>query len=132
VERIRHYSRYACPPRIRAWRFACTNERRLGNSNPLPGRKASRHWPLRHYPMRSLAQARRRVHYDRNQPGFQFDDKNWHYEEFRGDERRLLVPAERLHRFDGRHLDPEITWEFYEAPARLRHEWSRRARTDRS
>ena len=57
---------------VRAWRFALTNERRLGNSNPIEGRKASVNWPLRHYPMRSVEQARRRAQHDRNQEGFQF------------------------------------------------------------
>jgi len=122
ARRIRHYNLYAsASPRIRAWRMACTNARRLGNSNPPLGRKAPVNWPLRHYPMRSLAQARRRAHHDRNRPGFQFADKNWHYERFREDEGALNVPPERLHRFDGQRLDPQVTWRFYERPERLRH-----------
>ncbi len=120
VERIRHYNLYVCPPRIRAWRFACTNERRLGNSNPIEGRKAPVNWPLRHYPMRTIEQARRRAHHDRNQEGFQFADKNWHYERFRDDEKTLLVPAERLHLWDGGPLRRDVTWQFYERPERLR------------
>ncbi len=120
VERLRHYNLYVCPPRVRAWRMACTNERRLGNANPIPGRKAPRNWPLRHYPMRTFEQAQRRARKDRNEPGFQFGDKNWHYERFRDDAERLRVPAERLHVFDGRRLDPEVTWEFYERPERLK------------
>lgn len=120
VRRIRRYNLYVCPPRVRAWRFDRTNERRLGNSNPIDGRKAPANWPLRHYPMRSLAQARRRAAHDRNQPGFQFGDKNWHYERFRDDGSALLVPADRLHRFDGRTLRRDVTWQFYERPERLR------------
>ena len=120
VERIRRYNLSpAASPRVRAWRFALTNERRLGNSNPIEGRKSPINWPLRHYPMRSLEQARRRAQHDRNQAGFQFGDKNWHYERFREDETALAVPAQMLHRFDGRHLSREITWTFYERPARL-------------
>jgi hypothetical protein len=117
VERVRHYClSNPASPRIRAWRFSVTNERRLGNSNPLPGKRAPANWPLRHYPMRSPEQARRRVEHDRNRPGFQFDDKNWHYERFREDLERLRVPAERLHRFDGRTLDRDVVWTFYERP----------------
>lgn len=118
VARIRRYSLSpAASPRVRAWRLAKTNERRLGNSNPIDGTKAAVNWPLRHYPMRSMEQARRRAHHDRNQEGFQFGDKNWHYERFREDERTLVVPPQRLHRFDGRSLSREITWKFYERPS---------------
>ena len=121
VERIRRYNLYhSASPRIRAWRMSCTNERRLGNANPPLGRKSPVNFPLRHYPMRSLAQARRRAEHDRNQPGFQEGDKNWHYERFRDDEDALRVPVERLHRFDGRTLDKTVTWQFYERPERLR------------
>ena len=120
VARIRRYNLSpAASPRVRAWRFALTNERRLGNSNPIDGRKSEANWPLRHYPMRSIEQARRRAQHDRNQEGFQFGDKNWHYERFREDERALVVPPAKLHRFDGRSLSREITWTFYERPARL-------------
>lgn len=119
VERIRHYNLYVCPPRIRAWRMSRTNERKLGNANPVDGRKSESNWPLRHYPMRSREQARRRAVHDRNQPGFQFGDRNWHYERFREDEAALHVPAERLHVFDGRTLSKDVTWRFYERPARL-------------
>jgi hypothetical protein len=118
VARIRRYCLSpAASPRVRAWRFSKTNERRLGNSNPIEGAKASVNWPLRHYPMRSMEQARRRANHDRNQEGFQFGDKNWHYARFREDERALVVPAAKLHRFDGRTLCREITWKFYERPS---------------
>jgi hypothetical protein len=129
LDRIRRYNLSPpASPRVRAWRFALTNERRLGNSNPIEGEKAPVNWPLRHYPMRSLEQARRRALHDRNQAGFQSGDRNWHYERFREDERTLVVPAGDLHRFDGRHLSREITWTFYERPARLkvREETARR------
>lgn len=117
VERVRHYClSNPASRRLRAWRFACTNERRLGNSNPPEGRKAPDAWPLRHYPMRSRAQAERRVRHDRNRPGFQFGDKNWHYQRFREDLESLLVPADRLHVFDGTTLDRTVTWTFYERP----------------
>ena len=120
VARVRRYSLSpAASPRVRAWRFARTNERRLGNSNPIDGRKAPSNWPLRHYPMRSIEQARRRAHHDRNREGFQFGDRNWHYERFREDEAALRVPAEKLHRFEGGALSRDITWTFYERPARL-------------
>ncbi|MCG3135008.1 MAG: hypothetical protein HMLKMBBP_02501 [Planctomycetes bacterium] len=119
VKRIRRYNLYVCPPRIRAWRFSRTNVRRLGNSNPIEGTKSPVNWPLRHYPMRSAAQARRRAEHDRNQPGFQFSDKNWHYERFRDDASSVLVPAAKLHRFDGRTLSRDVTFEFYKRPDRL-------------
>lgn len=120
VERLRHYNLYVCPARIRAWRMSRTNERKLGNSNPIEGRKAPRNWPLRHYPMRTEAQAIRRAMHDRNQPGFQFGDRNWHYERFRDDASAMRVPADRLHVFDGRTLSKQVTWQFYERPDRLR------------
>ncbi len=114
VARIRHYSLYrSASPRIRAWRMASCNERKMGNANPPLGRKAAVNWPLRHYPMRSAEQARRRALHDRNQPGFERGDKNWHYRRFRDDADALRVPAGRLHRFDGVRLDPEVVWEFY-------------------
>ena len=92
----------------------------MGNSNPIDGRKAPVNWPLRHYPMRSIEQARRRATHDRAQEGFQFGDKNWHYERFRDDDRTLFVPPDRLHVFDGRTLRRDVTWTFYERPTRLR------------
>jgi hypothetical protein len=117
VERIRHYSIYhSASPRIRAWRMSAMNARKMGNSNPPEGRKAPTNWPLRHYPMRSIEQAKRRAEHDRNQPGFQRGDKNWHYQRFREDESTLWVPSDRLHRFDGTQLDPEVVWEFYKRP----------------
>ena len=87
------------------------------STTPRPQPKSPVNWPLRHYPMRSREQARRRALHDRNQAGFQFDDKNWHYQRFREDERALVVPPEKLHRFDGRALSREITWTFYERPS---------------
>jgi hypothetical protein len=120
VQRVRRYNLSpAASPRVRAWRFALTNERRLGNSNPIEGRKAAANWPLRHYPMRSRSQAQRRARHDRNREGFQSGDKNWHYERFREDEETMLVPAAKLHRFDGRTLSRDITHTFYERPSRL-------------
>ena len=117
VERIRHYSLYrSASPRIRAWRMSAMNERAMGNANPPAGRKSPVNWPLRHYPMRSMAQAQKRAGHDRNQPGFQRGDKNWHYQRFREEEESLRVPPESLHEFDGTHLDPEIVWEFYKRP----------------
>ena len=117
VERIRHYSLYrSASPRIRGWRMACTNERRMGNANPPLGAKSPVNFPLRHYPMRSAEHARRRASHDRNQPGFQRGNKNWHYQRFREDDESHRVPADRLHRFDGVRLDPEVVWEFYRRP----------------
>ncbi len=117
VARLRHYSLYrSASPRIRGWRMGCTNERKMGNANPPLGLQSPLRFPLRHYPMRSAVQARRRATHDRNQPGFQRGDKNWHYQRFREAEESLRVPAEKLHRFDGTALDPEVVWEFYKRP----------------
>ena len=96
--------------------MSCTNERKMGNSNPPRGTQSPTNFPLRHYPMRSLEQARRRAGHDRNQPGFQRGDKNWHYQRFREEEESLRVPAEKLHRFTGAGLDPRVVWNFYERP----------------
>ena len=70
--------------------------------------------------MRSPEQARRRCFHDRNQPGFQRGDKNWHYERFREEESAMRVPADKLHVFDGSALSRKVTWQFYERPGRLR------------
>ena len=117
VERLRHYSLYeSASARIRGWRLSCTNERKMGNANPPLGSKSPVNFPLRHYPMRSAEHARRRASHDRNQPGFQRGNKNWHYQRFREDDESHRVPAESLHRFDGASLDPEVVWEFYRRP----------------
>jgi len=106
TRRVRRYAlRPDCPPRIRAWRAPVTNIRRF-NHNPLEGTPSPRHFRLRHYPMRSLEQARARVLRDR--AGLRRGGMNFHYENMGRRLDSLAIPAAQLHLDDGvADLDPE-------------------------
>ena len=80
--------RRACAPggsRSRTSAGSATRTRSRAASRPPTGRCGTTRCA-------ALEQARRRAHHDRNQEGFQFGDKNWHYERFREDERALARP----------------------------------------
>jgi len=111
TKRVRHYAlRQDCPPRIRSWRAAVTNIRRF-NHNPLDGRPSPRRFRLRHYPMRSLDQARARVLRDR--AGLRRGDMNFHYENMSRRLESLRIPAAALHFDDGvADLDPEPNFDW--------------------
>jgi glycosyltransferase involved in cell wall biosynthesis len=111
TQRVRRYSRWPdCPPRIRAWRAAVTNVRRF-NHNPLEGTPAPSLFNLRHYPMRSPVQMRRRVLADR--AGLRRGGMNFHYEHMRRDLASLRIPASSLHFDDGvSELDPEPVFDW--------------------
>lgn len=107
-ERVRHYCLFpGCAPRIRAWRAPATNIRQF-NHNPPLGERYPELFNLRHYPMRSKDQMRRRIEVDR--AGLRRGEANIHYDNMASWPERLVVPAERLHYDDGEHeLNPEVT-----------------------
>jgi glycosyltransferase involved in cell wall biosynthesis len=111
ARRLRHYSLWPdCPPRIRAWRARVTNIRRF-NHNPLDGVPSSRLFNLRHYPMRSPEQMRRRIFLDRAE--LRRGDFNFHYETMRRQLDSLHIPATALHFDDGvseLNQDPIFDW----------------------
>ncbi len=102
VDRVRHYCLFAdCGPRIRAWRAGATNVREFNHNAPL-GQRFPTLFNLRHYPMRSEAQMRRRLEVDR--AGLRRGGSNFHYDNMSSWRDRLVVPPERLHYDDG-HSD---------------------------
>jgi glycosyltransferase involved in cell wall biosynthesis len=102
--RVRHYSLFAdCAPRIRSWRASATNLREF-NHNPPRGERYPRLFNLRHYPMRSEAQMRRRLEVDR--AGLRRGGSNYHYDNMSSWPERLVIRPEQLHLDDGSELDP--------------------------
>jgi glycosyltransferase involved in cell wall biosynthesis len=99
TERVRHYALHAhCAPRIRSWRASATNVR-LFNHNRPHGRPWPGRFNLRHYPMRSSAQARQRLAVDR--AGLRRGNQNFHYDRMIAEPTVAQVAASRLHRDDG-------------------------------
>jgi glycosyltransferase involved in cell wall biosynthesis len=99
TERVRHYALHShCAPRIRSWRASATNVR-LFNHNPPYGRAWPGRFNLRHYPMRSPAQARQRLAVDR--AGLRRGKQNIHYDRMAVEPDVAHVAASRLHRDDG-------------------------------
>jgi glycosyltransferase involved in cell wall biosynthesis len=109
--RIRHYSLFPlCAPRIRSWRATSTNIREF-NHNPPVGNPLPHRFNLRHYPMRTEEQMRRRLEHDRF--GLRRGDKNFHYENMLGWRDRLRLRADQLHFDDGRselNHSPVFDW----------------------
>jgi glycosyltransferase involved in cell wall biosynthesis len=105
VDRCRHYALFPdCAPRIRAWRARATNVREF-NHNPPHGEPWPARFNLRHYPMRSAAQASRRLTHDR--VGLARDYYNHHYDRMIAAPELAHVPADRLHYDAGTgELDP--------------------------
>jgi hypothetical protein len=104
VDRVRHYGLFAdCGPRIRSWRASATNIRQF-NHNPPLGERYPQLFNLRHYPMRSEAQMRRRLEVDR--AGLRRGGSNYHYDNMSSWRERLIIPPESLHMDDGGELDP--------------------------
>jgi hypothetical protein len=106
TRRVRRYSLWPdCPPRVRAWRASVTNIRRF-NHNPLDGVPSPHLFNLRHYPMRSPEQMRRRIFHDRAE--LRRGNLNFHYENMASRTESLRIPASALHYDDGlAELDPE-------------------------
>ncbi|MDG6093595.1 glycosyltransferase family 2 protein [Acetobacter sp. AN02] len=113
VKRVRHYALFPdCAPRIRAWRASATNIR-VFNHNPPEGTPWPEPFCLRHYPMRDLAQMRRRLEKDR--AGLERDGANYHYENMKRAEQRLIIPPSSLHLDDGvSDLDPSPVFNWRE------------------
>jgi glycosyltransferase involved in cell wall biosynthesis len=104
VDRVRHYALFPdCGPRIRCWRASSTNVREF-NHNPPLGERYPRLFNLRHYPMRSEAQMRRRLEIDR--AGLRRGPSNYHYENMASWPERLVIPPDKLHFDGGGELDP--------------------------
>jgi hypothetical protein len=108
IRRIKHYSLFPdCAPRIRSWRATSTNIR-IFNHNPPIGIQYPVPFNLRHYPMRSLNQARKRLFQDR--ANLQKGQQNFHYENMAAKPfYHLILSPEQLH-FDDDVSDfnPEI------------------------
>jgi glycosyltransferase involved in cell wall biosynthesis len=106
VAKVRHYSLFPdCAPRIRAWRSTATNIREFNHNPPL-----GHPWPgsfnLRHYPMRSPEQMRKRVLSDR--AGLRREGYNYHYENMARRLQALEISPRQLHCDDGHsELNPE-------------------------
>lgn len=108
-ERVRHYAlaRHG-PQKIRSWRASATNIRWF-NHNRAEGRRYPVPFNLRHYPMRSAAQMRRRISIDR--AGLQRGPVNWHYENLKAAQSNIDVRADDLY-FDDGHGDLNPTMKF--------------------
>jgi glycosyltransferase involved in cell wall biosynthesis len=108
--RVRHYSLFPdCAPRIRSWRASATNIREF-NHNPPKGERYPRFFNLRHYPMRSEAQMRRRLEVDR--AGLRRGGTNYHYDNMSSWPERLVVRPDQLHFDDGGELDPSAVFDW--------------------
>lgn len=109
--RIRHYCLFPdCAPRIRSWRASATNLRVFNHNPPLGSC-----WPtcfnLRHYPMRSQAQMKRRLEHDR--AGLRRGDNNFHYENMLLRRDQLKLGSHQLHFDDGRsELNTEVIFDW--------------------
>lgn len=108
--RIRHYALFPdCAPRIRSWRSSATNIREF-NHNPPQGSKLLGNFNLRHYPMRSLAQARKRLGVDRAE--ISRGESNVHYKKMSQKMDLLIIDPSILHFDNGEELkkDCPIDW----------------------
>lgn len=107
TQRLRRYCLFPdCAPRIRSWRAKITNIR-VFNHNALDGKKYPARFNLRHYPMRSQDQAKRRLYKDRI--GIRRGTANYHYDNIRTDMHRISIPPNMLHFDDGKsELDATV------------------------
>lgn len=109
VKRIKRYSLFPdVSPRIRSWRAEVTNER-IFNHNPLRGERYPIKFNLRHYPMRSPEQMKKRLMNDRND--IQRGKTNYHYNVMKS-KKSLIVPANKLHFDDGKELNHEVIFDW--------------------
>jgi hypothetical protein len=110
VGRVRHYALFSgCAPRVRAWRASVTNIRQF-NHNPANGERYPTFFNLRHYPMRSEQQMRRRLEVDR--AGLRRGGSNYHYDNMSSWLDRLVIRPERLHLDSGGELDPSSIFDW--------------------
>jgi hypothetical protein len=81
------------------------------NHNPPLGERYPTLFNLRHYPMRTEEQMRRRLEVDR--AGLRRGPSNYHYENMSSWPDRLVIAPERLHFDDGRaELDPSPVFDW--------------------
>jgi Glycosyl transferase family 2 len=109
TERIRHYALFPdCAPRIRSWRASATNIREFNHNAPM-GVASPVRFNLRHYPMRSAAQAQRRLEQDR--AGIARGGHNFHYDQMMQDHQLLQIAPSQLLLDDGvRELDASLVF----------------------
>jgi hypothetical protein len=110
-DRVRYYSlaRHGSP-KIRSWKASATNIRWF-NHNKANGTRYPTLFNLRHYPMRSEAQMKRRIAVDR--AGLQQGTVNFHYENMRTILQTTRVEAADLHVDDGTsELDTSMTFDW--------------------
>jgi len=113
IERIKRYSCFPdCSPRMRAWRARCTNIRWFNHNEP-DGVKYPEMGKLRHYQMRSLEHALKRITKDR--AGMQRGNAIAYYNLMNTWQERLIVDPSSLHFDDGRSelsADPIFNWRY--------------------
>jgi len=110
-ERVRHYSlaRHGAI-KVRSWRASETNIRWF-NHNKTGGSRHPDTFNLRHYPMRSEAQMRRRLAVDR--ANLQRGPVNYHYENMKATLATVRITADGLHYDDGvSNLDPTTKFDW--------------------
>ncbi len=110
IDRVKHYMLFPnCAARIRSWRASVTNIREF-NHNTLEGERYPEMFNLRHYPMRSMEQAKRRVGKDR--AAIQRGEKNRHYSAMQKQQNLYIIGSESLHYDDGGELDHTATFDW--------------------
>lgn len=110
TQRIKFYSLFPdVSPRIRSWRASVTNIRRF-NHNKLDGERYPELFNLRHYPMRSAAQMKRRLMKDR--ADIQKDEQNFHYNVMQKKKDALKIKSKALHRDDGSELELDVKFDW--------------------
>lgn len=113
IKRVKHYSNFPdCSPRMRAWRACCTNIRWFNHNDP-EGEKLPEMGKLRHYQMRSLEQALKRITKDRS--GLQRGSTIAYYNLMNTWKERIIVPPDALHFDDGvseLSVEPIFNWRF--------------------
>lgn len=112
VERIKYYSLFPdCGARIRSWRASVTDIRQF-NETPLKGERYPELFNLRHYPMRSKEQMKRRLAVDRN--NLERGGKNYHYNMMAKKGNKLLLKSRVLNFDDGGELSKKVVFDWNE------------------
>jgi glycosyltransferase involved in cell wall biosynthesis len=95
AQRVRHYGIFPdCMPRIRAWKARATNIR-VFNHNPPVGERYPEYFNLRHYPMRSIMQMRRRL--DNDRASLERNGMNYHYAHMQQARQALEIAPSQLY-----------------------------------
>lgn len=106
IKRIKRYCLFPdCAPRIRSWRAKVTNIREF-NHNTLPGKMYPLFFNLRHYPMRTINQAKRRLNKDR--AFIQRGNANYHYNNMKRNFKKVFIKPRNLFYDNGNELKKEV------------------------